>query len=324
MFGMDANELQRQRCNTHRFGTILAVDHPSALCRVSIGAPDTDEGGLQTDWLPWLAPAAGATREWLPPSVGEQVMLICPMGDPAQAVVLHGLFSHAMPAPSRDPHTHTRVHPDGATIEYNYAAHALKAELPDGASVRIIAPGSVTVATGTATIQADTLTLDAKQTTCTGHLLVQGALAFESGMAGKSGNSGATMRIDGKAQFTGDVVAAGVSVSQHTHQARGEHAESITKILTTPIGSRLARRDFGSELPNLIDAPNHGATRVRLYAALATALMRWEPRLHLTRVQWASDAGTPADVQIIDIEGTALATDEPVFTRVPLSIGAMA
>ena len=53
--------------------------------------------------------------------------------------------------------------------------------------------------------------------------------------------------------------------------------QSIDKILTTPIGTRIARRDFGSELPELVDAPNNATTRVRLYAATATALMRWEP-----------------------------------------------
>jgi phage baseplate assembly protein W len=96
--------------------------------------------------------------------------------------------------------------------------------------------------------------------------------------------------------------------------------QSIAKILTTPIGTRIARRDFGSELPELVDAPNNGATRVRLYAAIATALMQWEPRLRLTRVQLSDDlTDTGAGVQVVDIEGTTTETDEPVSTRVQLS-----
>jgi len=96
--------------------------------------------------------------------------------------------------------------------------------------------------------------------------------------------------------------------------------QSIAKILTTPIGTRIARRDFGSELPELVDAPNNGATRVRLYAAIATALMQWEPRLRLTRVQLSDDlTETGAGVQVVDIEGTTTETDEPVSTRVQLS-----
>jgi phage baseplate assembly protein W len=96
--------------------------------------------------------------------------------------------------------------------------------------------------------------------------------------------------------------------------------QSITKILTTPIGSRIARRDFGSELPELVDAPNNGATRVRLYAAVATALMQWEPRLRLTRVQLStqtSDTGT--GIQVVDIEGTTTETGDAVATRVQLT-----
>lgn len=59
-----------------------------------------------------------------------------------------------------------------------------------------------------------------------------------------------------------------------------EHlAQSIGRIVSTPLGSCIQRRTFGSELPDLIDAPANGATRIRLYAAIATALMRWEPRL---------------------------------------------
>ncbi|MDR1229696.1 MAG: GPW/gp25 family protein [Azoarcus sp.] len=42
--------------------------------------------------------------------------------------------------------------------------------------------------------------------------------------------------------------------------------QSIRKILTTPIGSRVMRRGFGSRLSDLVDAPlneaNHGDARV--------------------------------------------------------------
>lgn len=61
--------------------------------------------------------------------------------------------------------------------------------------------------------------------------------------------------------------------------------QSIADILGTPIGSRLMRRDYGSLLPSLIDQPDNGATQVRLYAAAAGALMRWEPRIRLQQLQ---------------------------------------
>ena len=76
------------------------------------------------------------------------------------------------------------------------------------------------------------------------------------------------------------------------HRATGraidlpEHiAQSVADIVTTPLGSRVMRRDYGSLLPELIDQPFNDATRMRLFGATALALMRWEPRIRLIRVQ---------------------------------------
>ena len=60
--------------------------------------------------------------------------------------------------------------------------------------------------------------------------------------------------------------------------------QSSADILTTPLGSRLQRRTYGSLLPGLIDQPDNARTRLRCYAAIASALMNWEPRLRVTRV----------------------------------------
>lgn len=96
--------------------------------------------------------------------------------------------------------------------------------------------------------------------------------------------------------------------------------QSIGQILSTPIASRLKRRPFGSDIPDLIDAPNNGATRTRVYAAIATALMRWEPRLTLTRVQLATDVDDAGQgVQFVDIEGTTTETGEPVKASVSIT-----
>jgi phage baseplate assembly protein W len=59
--------------------------------------------------------------------------------------------------------------------------------------------------------------------------------------------------------------------------------QSIEVILTTPLGSRVMRRDFGSELFDLIDAKMTQRRVLALYAATAIALRRWEPRFRLTR-----------------------------------------
>jgi phage baseplate assembly protein W len=57
--------------------------------------------------------------------------------------------------------------------------------------------------------------------------------------------------------------------------------QSITDILNTRIGTRVMRRDYGSDLPNLIDNPVNEEFAVDLYVALADALDKWEPRIRL-------------------------------------------
>jgi phage baseplate assembly protein W len=57
--------------------------------------------------------------------------------------------------------------------------------------------------------------------------------------------------------------------------------QSITDIITTRIGTRVMRRDYGSDLPNLVDRPVNEEFAVDLYVALAEALTKWEPRLRL-------------------------------------------
>mgnify|MGYP006175739793 CR=1 FL=1 len=77
-----------------------------------------------------------------------------------------------------------------------------------------------------------------------------------------------------------------------------EHiAQSITDILTTRIGTRVMRREYGSQLPDLIDWPHNAATRLQAYAATAMALMRWEPRIRVIEVQVLS-TDDPALVHI--------------------------
>lgn len=77
--------------------------------------------------------------------------------------------------------------------------------------------------------------------------------------------------------------------------------QSIADILSTPVGSRVMRRDYGSLLPELVDQPFNGATAVKLYGATASALMRWEPRIRLTRVNLAQ--GSHAGAFVLDLQG---------------------
>ncbi|WP_247892537.1 GPW/gp25 family protein [Azospirillum sp. Sh1] len=66
--------------------------------------------------------------------------------------------------------------------------------------------------------------------------------------------------------------------------------QSIRDILTTPIGSRVELRDYGSNLFNLIDRPVDEVLKVDIIVATVDALRRWEPRLEVSRVEVESAA----------------------------------
>ncbi len=85
--------------------------------------------------------------------------------------------------------------------------------------------------------------------------------------------------------------------------------QSIRDILATPVGSRVMRRDYGSRLFELVDAPSNRETLLNIYYATAEALMRWEPRLQLERV--FATAAEPGSVTLT-VQGVYLPEGSPV------------
>lgn len=81
--------------------------------------------------------------------------------------------------------------------------------------------------------------------------------------------------------------------------------QSIRDILTTRIGTRVMRREYGSRLYELIDAPMTRATILDVYAATAEALARWEPRIAVSEIR-ATDA-RPGRV-VLELTGEYLPT----------------
>lgn len=125
-------ELLRLIQNLVRLGTIAEIDHDAARVRVK-------SGDLLTAWVPWLTARAGNTRDWNPPTVGEQAVVFSPGGDTANAIAMPGIYQNAHPAPSSNPALIGRWYPDGAVIEYDHINHHLRATLPG--SAEITAPG---------------------------------------------------------------------------------------------------------------------------------------------------------------------------------------
>lgn len=88
--------------------------------------------------------------------------------------------------------------------------------------------------------------------------------------------------------------------------------QSITDILTTPVGSRVMRREYGSRLYRLVDAPINRSTLLQIYAATAEALRRWEPRFQLTQVR--AQSAEPGRV-ILELTGVYLPTGRAVLVE---------
>ncbi|KNC89859.1 GPW/gp25 family protein [Trabulsiella odontotermitis] len=59
---------------------------------------------------------------------------------------------------------------------------------------------------------------------------------------------------------------------------------SVKDILTTPLATRVMRRDYGSLVPDLIDAPKNETTRLQIMSAAVIALAVWEPRIALNTI----------------------------------------
>ena len=85
--------------------------------------------------------------------------------------------------------------------------------------------------------------------------------------------------------------SSGKKIGDETDHIR----QSIRDILTTPIGTRVKRREYGSLLPSLIDQPGNPSNRLRLMSATVMAIIKWEPRVIVQRAT-------------IDIDMTGLAT----------------
>jgi phage baseplate assembly protein W len=79
--------------------------------------------------------------------------------------------------------------------------------------------------------------------------------------------------------------------------------QSITNILTTPIGSRIMRRNYGSRLFEKIDRPINGELISEIYSDIIEAIFIWEPRFEVEQVIVQNITNGKIT---IDIEGSLL------------------
>lgn len=201
MAGMnEVAELFRLISNLIRIGTVFAVDLQARPAKVRVAS-----GDLESNWLPWLELRAGRTRTWNPLTVGEQVLVFSPDGDPAGGVVLAGLNSDAIPAPSDSEAEHVTDYPDGARVTYDHQSGKLTAVGITSAFVE---------ASDTATVKCPEITLD-------GNVTVTGLLTYQAGMAGKNGKGNKTTIEGDITHVQGNLSSNGIILHTHTHRTQG-------------------------------------------------------------------------------------------------------
>lgn len=86
--------------------------------------------------------------------------------------------------------------------------------------------------------------------------------------------------------------------------------QSVNDILTTPIGTRVKRRAYGSLLPELIDQPLTDALVLQIYAASVMAITQFEPRVTVQKITFSLDKSAALlSIDVIRIDGSSQLTD---------------
>lgn len=94
--------------------------------------------------------------------------------------------------------------------------------------------------------------------------------------------------------------------------------QSIKTILTTLIGTRLMRREFGSLLPLLIDHPANPANRLRLIAATYMAVVRWEPRVRVDSASVNITADGRVEIDMLARRRSGPRTGQSINLSIPV------
>lgn len=92
--------------------------------------------------------------------------------------------------------------------------------------------------------------------------------------------------------------------------------QSVRDILTTPIGTRVMRRNYGSLLSALIDQPQNESLRLQIMSACYMAILQWEPRVKLTGISYESAFNGG---MVVEITGTRADNAQDFSLTVPVS-----
>lgn len=100
---------------------------------------------------------------------------------------------------------------------------------------------------------------------------------------------------------------------EHIHQ-------SLEDISTTPIGSRLMRREYGTLLVNLIDQPISESLYLKVYSTLYSAYVRWEDRIEISHINVANVSNGQL---VLDVAGIIKRSGSAINMPIPINWGAI-
>ncbi len=95
-------------------------------------------------------------------------------------------------------------------------------------------------------------------------------------------------------EFPPRLSEGGISFSVDKENIR----DCIFHILTTPLGERVMRPDFGCILPELIDKPLNLKTKAKIIYGVVEAISFWEPRVELKKVNFSTLQDKPYRVVV--------------------------
>lgn len=139
--GFNLNDLARRLANIIRLGQIFEIDYAVAKARIKIG-------DLETDWLPWITANSGANKDWNPPEIDEQVIVLSPCGELNQGIIFPSLYRGN--APENSGNIQSVTFADGSKISFDRSSGNLTLDVKGSANIKVA---------GNAQIEATNITL---------------------------------------------------------------------------------------------------------------------------------------------------------------------
>lgn len=198
------SDMRRILANLAQVGTVTEIRQSHTLqARVKIH-------DLETDFLPVIARRAHNDNDQWPLDVGEQVLVLAPMGDMDLAIIVgsvpYGTVKDSGDVEGYKEKKHTVSYEDGAVFEYDKKTHAARLSLPEGSTLKIEVAGAIE---GT----SKTLNFTVKDQTTVTH---------ENEM--KLKNKGITMNVEGTANImvTGDAKITAKTIKLNSEGTPGD------------------------------------------------------------------------------------------------------